>query len=128
MLNLNHLKFAKTHEWISHDGKVGISEHAQKEITDVVFVEFPSIGKSLAKEEEAGSIESVKAAFPIYAPCSGKVITVNENVAKDPSLVNQSPYENGWFFQLEIKDANELQNLMTYDQYQEFLKTEVPSH
>lgn len=122
-MDLSKLKFSKSHEWISPEGKVGISDHAQKEVTDVVFVELPGIGKDVAKESEAGTIESVKAAFPIYAPVSGKVTAVNDGVSKNPELVNQSPYENGWIFQLQVKNAAELNELMTHDQYQEFLKT-----
>ncbi len=124
-MDVNQLKFAKTHEWISPDGKVGISDHAQKEVTDVVFVELPTAGKELAKEGEAATIESVKAAFPIYAPVSGKVAQVNEAIAKNPALVNESPYEKGWLFQLSVSKAAELGALMTHDQYQEFLKKEA---
>lgn len=124
-MDLQKLRFAKTHEWISTDGKVGISDHAQKEITDVVFVDLPSVGKQIEKQNEAGTIESVKAAFPIYAPANGTVEEINNNVANDAALVNQSPYENGWLFKLKIKNPEELNALMTHDQYQDFLKTET---
>src|SRR3989338_3043571 len=117
MADLTKLKFAKTHEWVSSDGTVGISDHAQKEITDVVFVELPSIGKAVNQESEAGIIESVKAAFPIYAPVSGKIIAANPEVAKDPSLVNQSPYEKGWLFRLEPSNSSQFASLMTHDEY-----------
>jgi len=122
MKNADELKFTKTHEWIDKDGTVGISDHAQKEITDVVFVDLPSIGKSIKKGEEAGTIESVKAAFPIYAPVSGKVTAVNETVANDPAKVNQSPYGEGWFYKIEIQDASEMNTLLTHAKYQDFLK------
>lgn len=121
---MDKLRFSKTHEWIAPDGKAGISDHAQKEITDVVFVELPKIGKTVKQTEEAGTIESVKAAFPIYAPVSGKIIAANENVQKDPALVNRSPYEEGWLFQIEISQSSELSALMTHDQYQKFLQDE----
>ncbi len=124
----DQLKFTKTHEWISPEGKVGISEHAQKEITDVVFVELPKQGKTFLKEEEACTIESVKAAFPIYAPAAGKIIQANAQLANNPGLINQSPYENGWLFQLEISNPSELNTLMSRNQYQEFLKSEVSHH
>ena len=123
-MNVQDLKFAKTHEWISPDGTVGISDHAQKEITDVVFVELPPAGKSLPKEGEAATIESVKAAFPIYAPVAGKVTAVNGAIAKDPALVNRAPYGEGWLFKLEIAKPSELNSLLSHDQYQEFLQTE----
>lgn len=123
-MEIDQLKFSKTHEWIAPDGKVGISDHAQKEITDVVFVDLPSPGKITKQGEEAGSIESVKAAFPIYAPVSGKVTAVNEKVSKDPAIVNKSPYEDGWLYQIEISNKSELNSLMTHDQYQKFLQDE----
>lgn len=126
MTDLSKLKFTKTHEWVSPEGTVGISEHAQKEITDIVFVDLPIKGKVLAQGLEAGTIESVKAAFPIYTPASGKVIAINENVSKDPSIVNESPYENGWLFKLEISNPSELNVLMNHDQYEKFLKEETP--
>lgn len=122
---MNKLKFTKTHEWIAPDGKVGISDHAQKEITDVVFVELPPIGKMVKQGEEAGTIESVKAAFPIYAPVSGKIIAINEKVSKDPALVNKSPYTDGWLFQIETSGKPELDSLMTEEQYETFLKSET---
>ena len=128
MQDINKLRFTKSHEWISPDGTVGISDHAQKEVTDVVFVELPSIGKSAVKEGEIATIESVKAAFPIYAPVAGKVAAVNDKVSKNPETVNMAPYGDGWLFKLEIANAGELKSLMTHDQYQDFLKTEPEHH
>ncbi len=124
MQDLNRIKFTKTHWWIAPDGTVGISEHAQKEVTDVVFVELPQAGKSAKKEEEVATLESVKAAFPIYAPVAGKVSAVNGKVSKNPELVNKEPYGEGWLFKLEITNPSELKTLMTHDQYQEFLKVD----
>ena len=125
MQDLNQLRFTKSHEWIAQDGTVGITDHAQKEVTDVVFVELPAVGKSAAKEGEVATIESVKAAFPIYAPVAGKIAAVNDKVSKNPELVNKSPYGDGWLFKLEVANAGELKSLMTHAQYQEFLVTEA---
>ena len=124
-MDLNKLKFAKTHEWISPDGTVGISDHAQKEITDVVFVDLPAVGKQYPQGTEAGTVESVKAAFPIYAPVAGKIVSVNDALGKDPALVNQSPYEKGWFFKIALTNPTDLDTLMTHDEYQTFLKSET---
>lgn len=126
MQDLNKLKFTKSHEWIAPDGTVGITDHAQKEVTDVVFVELPPKGKQVQKEGELATIESVKAAFPIYAPVSGKVAAVNDKVSKNPELVNKSPYGDGWLFKLDISKPAELGEIMTHEQYQDFLKTEAP--
>ena len=128
MQDVNKLKFNKTHEWIAPDGTVGISDHAQKEVTDVVFVDLPPTGKTLKKDDEAATIESVKAAFPIYTPASGKVSKVNEGVSKDPALVNKSAYGDGWLFKLELTNPSELNALMDEKQYEEFLKTEAAHH
>lgn len=128
MQDLEKLRFAKTHEWARIEGDtvyVGITDHAQKEITDVVFVELPKAGRELLKAQEAAVVESVKSAFSIYAPVSGKVLKVNDAVEKDPSIVNKSPYKDGWFFALESKDKTEMAGLMTYKEYEEFIKTSV---
>ena len=113
-------KFAKSHEWVNGEGVVGISDHAQKEITDVVFVELPAVGKEVKAGEAVAVVESVKAAFDIYAPVSGKITKVNESVSKDPAVVNQSPYDNGWLFAIE-KSGSEDSTLMTHDDYQKFV-------
>lgn len=126
MHDLGSMRFTKTHEWLRVEdniGYVGITDHAQKEITDVVFVELPNLGMEFSKGDEAAVVESVKAAFSIYAPVSGKVVKANSDVAKDPSIVNKSPYEEGWFYALEIKDKSEIDSLMSYKDYEEFIKT-----
>ena len=128
MQDIQKLRFAKSHEWIAPDGTVGITDHAQKEVTDVVFVELPSIGKSAVKDGEVATLESVKAAFPINAPVAGKVSAVNDKVSKNPELVNQAPYGDGWLFKLDVTEAGSLNKLMTHDQYQEFLKTDAAHH
>ena len=120
------LKYTKTHEWISVQGKtakVGITEYAQKEISDVVFVELPKVGLAAQKEKGAAVVESVKAAFDIYAPVSGKVTQVNKELESNPGLVNQDSYGTGWFFEMEISDSAELNSLMTSAQYQAHVQT-----
>jgi glycine cleavage system H protein len=126
----NPRKFTKSHEWIRAEGTlgyVGLSDHAQKEVTDVVYVEMAKIGKFVAMGEEATTLESVKAAFSIYAPVSGTITKVNTTLEGDPGLINKSPYEEGWIYALEIANPAELNGLMTEEQYLEFLKVEEPS-
>jgi len=98
-------RYAKSHEWIRPEGKigyVGISDHAQKEVTDVVYVEVPKTGKVLRAGDEATTIESVKAAFSIYAPVSGTLVQANAELEKEPGLINQSAYDKGWIFAIEM--------------------------
>ena len=124
-MNLDHLKFTKTHEWLRVEGKkgtVGITDHAQKEITDVVFVELPKAGKKVAQGEEIAVVESVKSAFSIYAPVSGTVTQANDSLTKDPALVNRSPYEEGWIVALESSNPSETGALMDAKQYEEWVK------
>ncbi|MBI4425236.1 MAG: glycine cleavage system protein GcvH [Elusimicrobia bacterium] len=119
-------RYAKSHEWIHAEGAaatVGISDHAQHEITDVVFVELPKPGRKVAAGEACAVVESVKAAFDIYAPVSGLVAEVNQALVQDPALVNQSPHDKGWFFRLTVAEPKELEALMDHAQYQDFLKT-----
>lgn len=121
-----NLKYTKTHEWIAVNGstaKVGITEYAQKEISDVVFVELPKAGAAVQKEKGAAVVESVKAAFDIYSPVSGKVLSVNKELESNPGLVNQEPYGAGWFYEFELSSPSELESLMTSAQYQEHIKT-----
>jgi len=118
------LYFTKEHEWISVEGDtatVGITDHAQQQLGDVVFVELPAIGKTLRKEGEAAVVESVKAASDVYAPVSGEVVAVNEALADDPELVNRDAQGEGWFFKLQMSDNHELSGLMNSDQYQELV-------
>lgn len=120
MTDLSKLRFAATHEWVSLDGKtatVGITDHAQKEISDVVFVELPKKGRTVRQKESAMIIESVKAAFDIYAPLSGIITEVNEKLKDHPELVNRSPFEEGWLFRLDCSDLKELESLMNQKDY-----------
>ena len=121
-------RFAKTHEWAARQGDkavVGISDHAQKEITDVVFVELPKPGRRVKAGEACAVVESVKAAFDIYAPLTGEIAEVNGAIVKDPSLVNQSPFEKGWFFSIQVSEAGGWDGLMDSAKYEEFLKTQA---
>lgn len=125
-MNPNDLRYTKTHEWIATDGTVGVTDHAQHEITDVVFVELPKAGRAVKAEESCAVVESVKAAFDIYAPVAGTVAAVNEAVAKNPALVNQAPYEAGWLYKIQMSNPSDRDKLMTQAQYQEFVKTAAP--
>ena len=121
------MKFTKTHEWLrleGNQGTVGITEHAQEEISDVVFVELPKSGKVVEQGAEVAVVESVKAAFSIYAPISGTVTQVNDALIKDPGAINRSPYEEGWIFVLEAGGAQEPGNLLTPEQYEAWVKGE----
>jgi len=118
--------FTKEHEWVKVKdgiGAVGISEHAAHELGDVTFVELPQIGKSVKQFDILGAIESVKAASDIFAPLSGKVVKVNEALDTAPEIVNESAEDAGWMAWIEIADPAELKNLMTREEYEEFLKT-----
>src|SRR5579864_4646127 len=122
----NTRRYTKSHEWVRVEGNlayVGISDHAQKEVTDVVYVEVPKTGKALKAGDEATTLESVKAAFSIYAPVSGSLIKGNTELEKDPGLINKSPYDQGWIFTMEVSNPAELDALMTEEQYNEFLKS-----
>jgi len=118
--------FTKEHEWISVDGDtatVGISDHAQEQLGDIVFAEVPEAGRRLAKGQEAAVVESVKAASDIYAPVSGEVIEGNQAVAGDPSLVNSDPEGQGWFFKLKLDNPGELDGLMDQAAYGNWVQT-----
>ena len=120
------LKFLDSHEWIKeHDNTVvvGISDHAQNELGEVVFVELPAIGDEFVSGDEAAIVESVKAASEVYTPLSGEVIEVNEALEENPELVNTSPYEDGWFFKLRVGDENlgSIDSLMTAEEYSSML-------
>ncbi|KZX56113.1 glycine cleavage system protein H [Halioglobus sp. HI00S01] len=116
------LKYAASHEWarLEEDGTVtvGVSDHAQEALGDVVFVELPEVGVTLAAGDEAGVVESVKAASDIYAPVAGEVIAVNEQLEDEPETVNGDPYNDGWFFKLQPADTSELEALLSADDYQ----------
>ncbi len=117
----SELKYASSHEWarLEEDGTitVGISDHAQEALGDVVFVELPDVGASLAAGDDAGVVESVKAASDVYAPVGGEVIAVNEQLEDEPETVNADPYNDGWFYKLQPSDPAELEKLLSAEDY-----------
>ena len=122
----SELKFLDSHEWVKVDDNtviVGISDHAQNELGEVVFVELPAIGDEFVSGDEAAVVESVKAASEVYTPISGEVIEVNDALEENPELVNTSPYEDGWFFKLKVSDENlgSIDSLMTAEEYSSML-------
>ena len=124
----SELKYARSHEWarLEEDGTVtvGITDHAQDALGDVVYVEHPEEGQQVNAQEEAGVVESVKAASDIYAPVSGTVVAVNETLVDAPETVNEDPYGDGWFFRIEPDDTAELDELMDAEAYAEFCENE----
>ncbi|ARG98642.1 glycine cleavage system protein GcvH [Legionella micdadei] len=116
------LKFTRTHEWLEHnpDGvmTIGITEHAQQLLGDMVFVELPEEGDEVTAGEEFGVVESVKAASDVYAPVSGVIVAVNQRVSENPALVNSDPYGAGWLVKIKASDPSELDNLLNADEYQ----------
>jgi glycine cleavage system H protein len=114
------LRFATSHEWVRLEGDiatVGISDHAQEELTDVVFVELPIIGRKVDGGDPIAVVESVKAASDIYAPIAGDVVEANAAVESDPSLVNTDPYGKGWIFKLKVKNPGEFETLLSSEDY-----------
>ena len=120
------LYFTSDHEWIRVEGDsatVGISDHAQQALGDIVFAEVPQAGKQVKKGDDAAVVESVKAASDVYAPVSGEVTEGNPALADDPALINRDPEGEGWFFKLKLADAGELDGLMGEDEYRDWVKT-----
>jgi glycine cleavage system H protein len=119
-------RYTKDHEYIRIEGDtgtVGISDYAQGQLGDVVFVELPSVGKTLSKGDEAAVVESVKAASEVYAPVSGEVVEVNPDLEASPGTVNEDPAGRGWFVKIRVSNQGELDDLMTEEQYQTYLKS-----
>lgn len=121
-------RYASTHEWarLEEDGTVtvGITDHAQSALGDVVYVELPEEGQQIVAQQEAGVVESVKAASDIYGPVTGTVCAINAALEDAPETVNEDPYGDGWFFKLEVDDASELEDLLSSDGYAEHLESE----
>lgn len=118
------IHFTKDHEWIRVDGDVGtigITDYAQEQLGDVVYVELPAVGKTVATGDEAGVVESVKAASEVYAPVSGEIVEVNEALADTPATVNEDAEGNGWFIKIRLGNASELEGLMDADAYKAFV-------
>ena len=122
---MSEVKFSKEHEWIKLDGDtatIGITQHATEMLGDIVFVELPELGSSVAKDGNAGVVESTKAASDIYTPVSGEIIENNQSIVEDPSKINADPENEAWFFKLKIKDKLEMESLMNKDEYEKFSK------
>ena len=120
---MSEVRFTKDHEWVRIEGDtatVGISEYAQEQLGDVVFVEVPEVGMTAAKDEQVAVVESVKAASEIFAPVSGEIVEGNAVLADAPETVNSDPYGAGWFFKIKLSDPSELEKLMDEDAYKAF--------
>jgi len=118
------LKYTKSHEWLNVKGDkavVGVTDYAQSELTDIVFVELPEIGKEIKKGEELCVVESVKSVSELYAPISGKVVNVNKKLDDSPETINESPYDDGWLVELEIKDKSEIETLLDAESYKKMI-------
>lgn len=125
MTTPKELRYSEEHEWVKDEGatvRVGITHFAQSELGDIVFVELPEVGDEVTADEPFGSVESVKTVSELYAPLSGKVVEVNEDLNDSPEFVNESPYEKAWMIVIEPSDRSELENLMTAEQYEEMVK------
>lgn len=124
----SEIKYTKTHEWVRIDEEglatVGITDHAQALLGDLVYVELPEIETILSVGEESGVVESVKAASDLYAPVSGEIVAVNENLTGSPELINNDPYGDGWIFKVQLSSEGELSDLLDADEYKELLESE----
>ena len=122
------LFYTKEHEWIQAEDEaatVGITDYAQQELGDIVFVEFPQVGESFQAEEPFASIESVKAVSEVYSPVSGQITRTNELLANSPETVNEDPYGNGWLIKIHIEDRTQLNNLLSAKDYREYVEEEL---
>jgi len=120
-----NLNYTKTHEWVGIKGEIatiGLSDFAVKELSDIVFIEFPEVGKKIKLGSPFGTIESVKAAFDLNTPISGEVMEINQTLSDNFDLLKDDPYEKSWMVTIKIENSDELKNLMDFEQYQEFLK------
>ena len=120
----NDLKYTDSHEWLKLQGdtvKVGITDHAQSELTDIVFVELPAVGKEVEKGDELCIVESVKSVSEIYAPVSGKIANVNRLLENSPETINGSPYDEGWLVEIEVTDKSEINSLLDADSYKNLI-------
>jgi len=119
------LLYTREHEWVKIEGEeaiIGITDYAQSSLGDVTFIELPEVGKELIQFKPFSVVESVKAASDVYAPLSGVVTEVNESLKDSPELINHSPYNEGWFVKIKVKDVNEKDNLMTAEDYKKYLE------
>ena len=122
----SHLHYAESHEWVSTEDngntRIGISDHAQEALGDLVFVELPVVGDEISQGDPCAVVESVKAASDIYAPVSGLVVAINEDLESDPALINADPYGDGWLFELKLIDTEELDGLKDAEAYEESME------
>ena len=125
MNNEKDLLYTKEHEWIKIDEQyayVGISNHAQSELGDIIFVELPSVGEIFKTEDVFGTIEAVKTVADLFMPISGEIVEINENIDSTPELINSSPYNDGWLVKIKILNNSEIDNLLSYESYQSIIE------
>jgi len=118
------LKYTDTHEWLKVRGEtalVGITDHAQSQLTDIVFVELPEVGKEVKKGEELCVVESVKSVSELYSPVSGKIANINKKLEDAPETINESPYDDGWLVEIEVTDKSEIEGLLDADSYKKLI-------
>jgi glycine cleavage system H protein len=118
------LKFSKEHEWVAAEGAVatvGLTDHAQEQLGEIVFIELPAVGDKVSKDDPFGVVESVKAVSDIYAPVSGTVVAINEDLPESPETVNEDPYGGGWLIKVEMSDTTDLDDLMDDEEYEEMI-------
>lgn len=128
MMNKSELKFTETHEWIhveNNIARVGITEHAQQLLGDIVFIEQPQPGQTVKQREEICTLESVKAAADVYSPLSGTIIEINPALQDSPEFINTDPYGKGWLFAIQFSDATELETLLNFSQYEKLILVEA---
>jgi glycine cleavage system H protein len=121
------LKYSKEHEWVLVEGStvtIGITDYAQDQLGDIVFVELPAVGDKVSKEDAFGVVESVKAVSDVYAPVSGKVLEVNDDLPENPEMLNEDPYGDGWMIKVEMSDPEEIDDLMTAAEYEQYVAEE----
>lgn len=119
------LKYSKEHEWVLVEGKtatIGITEYAQEELGDIVYVELPDVGEKVVKDDPFGAVESVKAVSDVYAPVGGTVLEVNDTLPDSPETINEDPYGDGWMIKVEMSDMDDLKDLMSADEYAEYVE------
>jgi glycine cleavage system H protein len=119
------LRYEESHEWVKIEGenaRIGITDYAQSQLGDIVFVELPGVGDALRKGKEFGTVESVKAVAELYSPLSGEVLSINEALMDEPELLNKDPYNEGWMVEIRLSDAGEADSLMGKDEYMDVLK------
>jgi glycine cleavage system H protein len=121
------LKYSKQHEWVLVEGNVatvGITDYAQDQLGDIVFVELPAVGDKVSKEDAFGVVESVKAVSDVYAPLSGKVLEINDDLPENPEMVNEDPYGDGWIIKVDMSDPDEIEDLLSAAEYEEYVAEE----